>query len=172
MGVTTTRTSPDARPAAAQRLALAVADANWFTTENLFREVPGRAARTLLLQCIDYNNAFRRGLPPWAWGRALRQSGPVRVAARPGAALRLDEEVPAAGHAAHRPVDPPLARPSTRPDGRFALVMTYPALPLPARPGPARPAGLLQHRRLLAILAAPGRRRSTGSNARPCARPT
>ena len=32
-----------------KRLALAVADVNWFTTENLFREVPGPDVSGILL---------------------------------------------------------------------------------------------------------------------------
>ncbi len=66
----------DVTEGTALRLALAVADANWYTTENLFREVQRANVSTLLLKCIDYYNAWMRGLPPWAWGRALTQCGP------------------------------------------------------------------------------------------------
>jgi glycosyltransferase involved in cell wall biosynthesis len=59
------------------RLALAVADANWYTTENLFREVEREDVATLLLKCVDFFNAWKRGQPPWAWGRALYRSGPA-----------------------------------------------------------------------------------------------
>jgi teichuronic acid biosynthesis glycosyltransferase TuaH len=59
-----------------KRLALAVADANWYTTENLFREVEKDHVSTLLLKCYDYYNAWMRGLPPWAWGRELARHGP------------------------------------------------------------------------------------------------
>jgi glycosyltransferase involved in cell wall biosynthesis len=125
MGVTTTRDSLEARPATTQRLALAVADANWFTTENLFREVPDFRARTLLLQCIDYNNAFRRGLPPWAWGRALRQSGPSE--------WRRDLVLPSGWmktfpRLGMRPIGRSILRwrDEHAAGGRFALVMTYP----------------------------------------------
>jgi glycosyltransferase involved in cell wall biosynthesis len=81
MGVTTTRTMttterPVISTAATARMALAVADANWFTTENLFREVPADRASTLLLKCIDYNNALRSGTPPWTWGRSLTKGEP------------------------------------------------------------------------------------------------
>ncbi len=125
MGVTTTRDSLEARPATAQRLALAVADANWFTTENLFREVPDARARTLLLQCIDYNNAFRRGLPPWAWGRALRQSGPSewrRDLVLPSGWMKTFPKL------GMRPIGRSILRwrDEHAADGRFALVMTYP----------------------------------------------
>jgi glycosyltransferase involved in cell wall biosynthesis len=49
-------------------LALAVADANWFTTEHLFGEVRRPGVATLLLKCLDYRNAWRRG---GAWGTPL-----------------------------------------------------------------------------------------------------
>lgn len=44
---------------------LAVADANWFTTDHLFAETPPERANTLLLRCDDYVNAWRRGARPW-----------------------------------------------------------------------------------------------------------
>ena len=75
MAVTPTRRSP-VREGSAARLALAVADANWFTTENLFREVRRDNVSTLLLKCMDYRNALQRGLRPWSWGRDLRERGP------------------------------------------------------------------------------------------------
>jgi teichuronic acid biosynthesis glycosyltransferase TuaH len=56
-------------------LALAVADANWFTTENLFRELNREQIATLLLTCIDYRNAWGRGLRPWTWNTPLRSAG-------------------------------------------------------------------------------------------------
>ena len=67
---------PPAKQGAGCRLALAVADANWYTTENLFGAIRRTDVSTLLLKCIDYYNAWQRGLPPWAWRRALRQRGP------------------------------------------------------------------------------------------------
>jgi glycosyltransferase involved in cell wall biosynthesis len=54
-----------------KRLALAIADANWFSTENLFREVEHEDVATLLLKCVDYRNAWQRGTPPWRWGVPL-----------------------------------------------------------------------------------------------------
>lgn len=124
MGVTTTRMGNAAPPATA-RLALAVADANWFTTENLFREVPESRARTLLLQCIDYNNAFRRGQPPWNWGRALWQSGPAewrRDLVLPSGWMK---QFPRLGM---RPIGRSILRwrAEHAPGGKFTLVMTYP----------------------------------------------
>jgi glycosyltransferase involved in cell wall biosynthesis len=64
------------RKGSGERLALAVADANWFTTENLFREVGREGVRTLLLSCMDYVNAWRRGRRPWSWGGRLLHDGP------------------------------------------------------------------------------------------------
>ena len=75
MAVIPSRRTPGLRGSAA-RLALAVADVNWFTTENLFQEVRRENVSTLLLKCMDYRNALQRGLPPWSWGEALRQRGP------------------------------------------------------------------------------------------------
>jgi glycosyltransferase involved in cell wall biosynthesis len=124
MAVSTTRRVA-VREGAGARLALAVADANWFTTENLFREVRRDDVATLLLKCMDYRNALQRGLPPWSWGRALRQRGPglwqrdlvlpsgwmkrfPRLGMRPiGRSIRAWR----AGHVG---------------GGRLALVMTYP----------------------------------------------
>jgi hypothetical protein len=62
--------------AAGGRIALAVADANWFTTANLFGEVSRDGVSTLLLSCLDYRNAWRRGQRPWSWGGPLRPTGP------------------------------------------------------------------------------------------------
>jgi hypothetical protein len=47
-----------AASASATRLALAVADVNWFSTEHLFRSVADPTVRTLLLHCQDYRNAW------------------------------------------------------------------------------------------------------------------
>src|SRR4029078_11764399 len=48
-------------------------DVNWYTTENLFREVQRAGVSTLLLQCMDYYNAWMRGVPLWSARRALFQ---------------------------------------------------------------------------------------------------
>lgn len=58
------------------RLALAVADASWFTTENLFREVRRENVSTLLLRCMDYRVAWAKGMRPWSWGGVTRQRRP------------------------------------------------------------------------------------------------
>src|SRR5947209_1761749 len=55
-------------PATEPRLALAVADANWFSTENLFREARRDDVATLLLTCADYYNIddYAQYWPRWA----------------------------------------------------------------------------------------------------------
>src|SRR5262249_10348754 len=58
------------------RLALAVGDGGWFNVDNLFREVEHGDVATLMLECMDFGNAWSRGLPPWSWGRRLSQSRP------------------------------------------------------------------------------------------------
>ncbi len=107
------------------RLALAVADANWFTTENLFREIHRPDVATLLLQCVDYYNAWRRGLPPWAWGRALTQCGPglwQRDLVLPSGWMK---RFPRLGmRPIRRSIDAWRARHA--PEARLGLVMTYP----------------------------------------------
>lgn len=73
MAATTTRRTPEA---VQTRLALAVADANWYTTDHLFGELQRPEIGTLLLHCIDYRNAWRRSPAPWSWGRSVYQDGP------------------------------------------------------------------------------------------------
>ena len=60
-----TMTPPQPARTRTGRLALVVADAGWYTTENLFREVPGDRARTLQLRCADYRVAWTKGWRPW-----------------------------------------------------------------------------------------------------------
>jgi glycosyltransferase involved in cell wall biosynthesis len=66
------------RPAqlASGGLSLAVADACWATTENLFREMDGESVAVLMLKCLDYINGWRRGLYPWSPACRLRRRGP------------------------------------------------------------------------------------------------
>jgi glycosyltransferase involved in cell wall biosynthesis len=56
-------------------LSLAVADAGWATTENLFREMDRESVAVLMLKCMDYLNGWRRGLYPWSAACRLRRSG-------------------------------------------------------------------------------------------------
>jgi glycosyltransferase involved in cell wall biosynthesis len=58
-------------------LSLAVADAGWATTENLFREMDRESVGVLMLKCMDYLNGWRRGLYPWSPPCRLRRSGPA-----------------------------------------------------------------------------------------------
>lgn len=106
-------------------LALVVADANWFTTENLFREVDRPDVSTLLLSCVDYYNAWMRGAPPWSWGRPLTRQG-ERL-------WRRDLVLPSGWmkrfpHLGMRPIRRTIEQwRALCPDGsRLGLVMTYP----------------------------------------------
>jgi teichuronic acid biosynthesis glycosyltransferase TuaH len=106
-------------------LALAVADAGWFTTENLFREVPRDRAATLLLKCLDYLNAWRRGWAPWTWHRPLVEQDPglwQRELILPSGWMK---RFPRLGM---RPIARTIRRwrEAHAPDGPLALVMTYP----------------------------------------------
>jgi teichuronic acid biosynthesis glycosyltransferase TuaH len=124
MAVTFARRTPDLQGASA-RLALAVADVNWYTTENLFREIQRENVSTLLLKCIDYFNAWRRGLPPWSWGRALTKRGPglwERDLVLPSGWMK---RYPSLGM---RPIGRSILdwQHAHARDGRLVLVMTYP----------------------------------------------
>jgi teichuronic acid biosynthesis glycosyltransferase TuaH len=119
------RTSTSPSPASGPSLALAVADVNWFTTENLFAELdrPGTAA--LLLKCIDYGNAWRRGERPWNWGRPLAEASPglwTRDLVLPSGWMK---QFPSWGM---RPIARSIDRWRSEhaPGSNLALVMTYP----------------------------------------------
>ena len=58
------------------RMALAVADAGWYTTEHLFAETAADRADTLLLRCSDYRVAWSQGKRPWTWNRPVDQTKP------------------------------------------------------------------------------------------------
>ncbi|MDR3632814.1 MAG: glycosyltransferase [Isosphaeraceae bacterium] len=124
MAITSTRRT-EVSQAVEPALALAVADVNWYTTENLFREVQRPGVSTLLLRCFDYYNAWMRGIPPWAWGRALSQCGPrlwQRELVLPSGWMK---SFPALGM---RPIGRSIRSwwREHAPAGRLALVMTYP----------------------------------------------
>ena len=59
-----------------ERLALAVADVGWYTTENLFREVPEARASGLLLRCSDVRVAWSQGGRPWTWNKPESEASP------------------------------------------------------------------------------------------------
>lgn len=61
-----------------ERLALAVADVNWFTTENLFRELDDPGVSLLTLRCMDYVNGRRKGIFPWSPSARLRREAADR----------------------------------------------------------------------------------------------
>jgi teichuronic acid biosynthesis glycosyltransferase TuaH len=120
---TACRRPPPAVPTRA-RLALAVADANWYTTEHLFGELHRPDVATLLLRCVDYVVAWRRGEPPWSWGRRLEQAGPGlwrRDLVLPSGWMK---RFPRLGM---RPIRRAIASWRSRaPSDRLGLVMTYP----------------------------------------------
>jgi glycosyltransferase involved in cell wall biosynthesis len=108
----------------AERLALAVADVNWATTDSLFRELDEEDVETLALRCMDYRNGWRHGLKPWSGSRRTRPAGPRRwtrdVLLPPGLLKRL----PTLGMR-------PIARAirefwADRPGALRGLVATYP----------------------------------------------
>lgn len=108
-----------------ERLALAVADVNWFTTENLFRELDDPNVPLLTLRCMDYVNGWRKGIFPWSPSARLRREGPGRwsrdLALPPGWMKRF----PRLGM---RPIARSIRR-FWRKEGQGAqrgLVMTYP----------------------------------------------
>ena len=107
------------------RLALAVADAGWYTTENLFREVPEGRASTLLLRCADVRVAWSKGERPWSWNRPASEASP--------GLWRRDLVLPSGWMKTYPRIGMrPVARAIRRwrsdhgKDGPLALVMTYP----------------------------------------------
>jgi teichuronic acid biosynthesis glycosyltransferase TuaH len=107
------------------RLALAVADANWFSTDNLFREVRQDGVATLLLRCQDFRNAWNRGQRPWDWNSPLVMRGPnlwQRELTLPSGWMK---QFPRLGM---RPIGRAIRRwrGTHAPEARLALVMTYP----------------------------------------------
>lgn len=116
---------PNALDVTRNRLALAVADVNWYSTANLFREVEREGVATLLLKCHDYRNAWNRGLRPWRWHSTLQACGPnlwERELVLPTGWMK---KFPTLGM---RPIRRATQRWQQRyaPDARLALVMTYP----------------------------------------------
>ena len=120
-----TLTSPQPSRTRTGRLALVVADAGWYTTENLFREVPGDRASTLQLHCADYRVAWAKGWRPWNRRGSVVASGSGQwqrdmvlpsgwMKSYPGLGMRP------IGRAVRR------WRAEHAGDGPLALVMTYP----------------------------------------------
>ena len=125
MAVTSPRRSSVISPETS-RLALAVADANWFTTENLFRELDRPGTTTLLLKCVDYYNAWMRGGRPFSsWGRPLVERSPGLWQSELVLPSGWMKRYPSWGM---RPIRREIQkwRESHAPEGSLALVMTYP----------------------------------------------
>lgn len=115
-----------APPRSVPRLALAVADAGWYTTGNLFRALDRPGIDTLLLHCCDAVNAWNAGRPPWRWfGQPLRREGPGHwsqdLVLPPGWMKRFPE-------IGMRPIRRAIDRWRRQlpDDAPLALVMTYP----------------------------------------------
>jgi glycosyltransferase involved in cell wall biosynthesis len=128
MAVTSARRTPGVAAeteAVGARLALAVADANWYTTENLFGELQRPGVATLLLHCLDYYNAWRRGTFPWQWGRPLERQGPATWRREHVLPSGWMKRFPALGM---RPIRRSIAdwRARHAPGAKLALVLTYP----------------------------------------------
>jgi glycosyltransferase involved in cell wall biosynthesis len=125
MTATSTIRTPEAGATPRASLALAVADANWFTTENLFREVRRDEVATLLLKCLDYRNAWRGGIPPWGGSRSFAQRGPRLWQHDHVLPSGWMKRFPAWGM---RPIRRSIAswQAHCAPGARLALVMTYP----------------------------------------------
>jgi glycosyltransferase involved in cell wall biosynthesis len=122
--MTATLVSRDGQTKLAE-LALAVADANWFTTENLFRELRRETVATLLLSCMDVRNAWRRGTPISSWRGKLARRGDrlwQHDLVLPSGWMKLYPRV------GMRPIASAIRRwrATFVPDSRLALVMTYP----------------------------------------------
>lgn len=118
-------TAPRRTPTDRDRLALAVADAGWYTTENLFREVPAERASTLMLRCADIRVAWSKGQRPWGWNRPASQTAPglwQRDMVLPSGWMKT---FPRLGM---RPIARTIRRWKAEQagDGPLALVMTYP----------------------------------------------
>jgi len=113
---------PDTGPA---RVALAVADAGWYTTEHLFRELDDPAAELLLLHCLDFLNGHRKDIYPWSSVCRLRRAGPRIWERRHVLPSGWMKRFPRLGM---RPIARTIKRwrngLAGRPD--LALVMTYP----------------------------------------------
>ena len=120
-----TRSTRPVESPAAPRLALAIADANWYSTANLFGELDRPDVASLLLRCDDYLNAFRRGRRPWTRGLGTLSVGPRthrRELVLPSGWMK---RFPTLGM---RPIASAIRDWHVReaPGSRLALVMTYP----------------------------------------------
>ncbi|HEU5116271.1 MAG TPA: glycosyltransferase [Isosphaeraceae bacterium] len=112
-------------PVLREPVALVVADANWYTTENLFSELDHPNVSTLLLKCVDYQNAWKQGRRPWSWSNPTWQRG--------GSLWERDLVLPSGWmkrfptwgmRPIHRSIG--LWRESHAPSAQLTLVTTYP----------------------------------------------
>lgn len=119
------RTAPAPMTAGTSSLALAVADANWYTTENLFDALDRPGVDTLALKCLDYYNAWKQGGHPWSWGRRLSKVGERQWRRELVLPSGWMKSFPRLGM---RPIRREIEawRAACSPGGPLALVMTYP----------------------------------------------
>jgi glycosyltransferase involved in cell wall biosynthesis len=106
-------------------VALAVADINWFTTENLFREIDDPNVTILALRCMDYLNGHRKGIYPWSRSCRLHPWGNRSLARDLVLPSGWMKRFPRLGM---RPIARAVRRfwDAAGPDPRRGLVMTYP----------------------------------------------
>jgi teichuronic acid biosynthesis glycosyltransferase TuaH len=107
------------------KLALAVADVSWFTTESLFRELDDASVSILALRCMDYLNGWRKGLYPWSSACRPRPWGHGSVARDMVLPSGWMKSYPKLGMRPIARVIRNFWRDSTR-RSRLGLVMTYP----------------------------------------------
>ncbi|WP_165246074.1 glycosyltransferase [Paludisphaera soli] len=104
-------------------LSLAVADVNWFSTENLFRELDEPDVRLLTLRCMDYRNGWRKGVHPWSASCRRRRVGERRWARDVLLPPGWMKQFPSVGML---PIARTIGRFWERRGGRRGLVATYP----------------------------------------------
>lgn len=124
MSTAVSRSESRVQPRSSSR-AIVVADANWYTTENLFSELDQPGVRTLLLKCLDYYNAWQAGRAPWRWHSRLEQRAPRRWNRDLVLPSGWMKRFPRIGM---RPIRTAISawREQANVDGPMTLVMTYP----------------------------------------------
>lgn len=105
--------------------ALVIADAGWFTTASLFSELDRSDTATLLLTCLDWRNAWRRGQRPWSWNQPPTRTGNRHWKADLALPAGWMKTYPRIGM---RPIAKLVWRwrREVAPRARLTLVMTYP----------------------------------------------
>lgn len=120
-----TSTAPRRLSVVRRQDGLVVADANWYTTANLFAEAARPGLATLLLTCHDYYNAWRDGRNPASWSTPLEERTPGSWARNLVLPSGWMKRFPRLGM---RPIRTAVRRwrEAARIDGPTTLVLTYP----------------------------------------------